>query len=97
MIFRKRGFRKGDYICRIFYDGNSKWKTISRLRGRNTVLPGQPWYLESVKMEGDIVKRFEPRDIIYHLSCADDVYVATSNQIFALVLQKRLYYLGLRT
>lgn len=97
MISRKRDFREGDYICRIFYQGKSKWKTISRLSGRCTFLPGEPWYIESVRMEGDIIKRFEPGDMVYHLSCADNLYVAASNQIFVHTLQKMLYYLGLRT
>ena len=90
----KKGFRKGDYICRVSYQGKSKWKIISRLRGRSTFLEEEPWTIDSVEIRGDIIKRFEPWDLIYHLDCTNNMYMATSNQIFAYTLQKGLYYLN---
>jgi hypothetical protein len=93
MIIWKRGLREGDYICRVFYQGKSKWKIISRLRSRCTFLEEKPWNIESVRIGSDIIKRFEPWDITYYPDRANNVYVATSNQIFVHALQRRLYYL----
>lgn len=97
MISRKRGFREGDYICRVFYQGNSKWKIISRLRSRCSTFLEEPWIIESVKIRNNIIKGFEPMDMIYQHNWENNLYRATSNQILILVLQKRSYYLGLRT
>lgn len=98
MISWKRDFREGDYICRISHQGNSKWKIISKLRSRCSTFLGEPWIIESVKIRDDnIIKKFEPLDMIYHLNCASNLYVATSNQIFIHTVQKRSYYLSLCT